>query len=300
MELTLRLSQEKINSRINYPLKNLCSLASGGNAEYYFEPKNTFELETIIQIANEYNIPYTILGDGTNVLISDKGIKGFVISMKAFLGITIKGDLVAALAGEKLDHLINRAIEHNLTGLEELGGIPGTVGGAIKGNVGANDKSISNYFFYADYLSQDGKLHRKASNFDDFGYRSSPFKDTDIILTCALRLVPNKDSVQARQKKEYYRTLKIKKGQFTAPSAGCFFKNPIGDKSAGELIDLAGLKGYSLNNAKVSPFHGNFIINPQKNATSQELYDLSQYVIQTVKEKFNITLEYEIRLLGEF
>ena len=87
MELTLRLSQEKINSRINYPLKNLCSLASGGNAEYYFEPKNTFELETIIQIANEYNIPYTILGDGTNVLISDKGIKGFVISMKAFLEI---------------------------------------------------------------------------------------------------------------------------------------------------------------------------------------------------------------------
>jgi UDP-N-acetylenolpyruvoylglucosamine reductase len=299
MDLTVRLREEKINQRTDYPLRNLSSLGCGGNADYFFEPKNTVELETIIRIANEYSIPFTILGDGTNVLISDKGIRGFVISMKSFLGITIKGDLVTALAGENLDRLINRAIEHNLTGLEELGGIPGTIGGAVKGNAGANDKWISNYFFYADYLQKDGILRRKAFHDDDFAYRKSPFSDTDIILSCAFRLVPNKDSASARLRKDRFRAAKIKKGQFLSPSAGCFFKNPEG-MSAGALIDKAGLKGRTLGGAVISPFHANFIVNPERKASAKELYDLSQIAIEEVHKQFGVKLEYEIRLLGEF
>lgn len=300
MELNVLLREEKINSRMDYPLRNSTTLSTNGCAQYYFEPKNTAELETIIKIANEYKMPYTILGSGTNVLISDEGIKGFVISMKAFSGITIKGDLLASLAGENLDHLINRAIEHNLTGLEELGGIPGTVGGALKGNAGANGKQISDYFFYADYLSQDGNLRRKAYNKDDFDYRKSPFKDTDIILTCALRLVPNKDSASAMVKKENYRIERIKKGQFFAPSAGCIFKNPKGEKSAGLLIDEAGLKGFEMNGAMVSPYHGNFIINPEKKASAESIYRLSKYIKNKVLDLYGIELEYEIKLLGPF
>ncbi len=300
MEINVRLREEKINSRLDYPLKNLTSLGIGGNAEYYFEPKNTTEIETIVKIASEYKLPYTILGNGTNVLISDKGVKGFVINMKNFLGITIKGDLVSALAGENLDRLINRAIEHNLIGLEEMGGIPGTVGGAVKGNAGSYGKSISNYFFYADYISEDGKIRRHCNNGDDFSYRHSPFSDKDVLLTCAFRLVPYKDSVKARQKKENYRTERIRKGQFAFPSAGCFFKNPKEGVSAGKLIEDAGLKGLKMGNAIVSPYHGAFIINPSKKATSDEVYQLSQHIIETVKDKFGITLEKEVKLIGEF
>lgn len=300
MELNVRFREEKINSRLNYPLNKMTSLGIGGPADYYVEPKNISEIETIVNLANEYKLPYVVLGNGTNVLISDKGYKGIVINMKNFLGITIKGDLVSALVGENLDRLINRAIEHNLKGLEELGGIPGTVGGAVKGNAGSNGKAISDYFFYADYIAQDGKIRRMSNYGDNFSYRQSPFSDTDILLNCSFRLAPCKDTAKAMQKKETFKTERKLKGQYAFPSAGCFFKNPESGVSAGKLIDDAGLKGFKMGNAIVSPYHASFLINPTKKASAKEIYDLSLYIIDKVKERFGITLEREVRLIGEF
>lgn len=299
MELNVRLTKEKINIKADAPLAEHNSFRTGGEAQFFALPKNINEMATVLECAKEEGLPITILGGGTNVLISDKGVKGMVIGMNLMHGVTIKGDLISAVAGENLDSLINRAIEHNLTGLEELGGIPGTIGGATKGNSGAHGKDIATYFFYADYLGPDFKLHRMPSFSDAFSYRKSPFGKDDIILTVALRLATNRKTAEAYTRKEYFKQLRRDKGEFRYASAGCVFHNPEG-QNAGALIDSCSLKGTQLGGALISPYHANFIVNENKEATSQEIYDLSQIAAKAVYERYGIKLEYEIKLLGDF
>ena len=210
----------------------------------------------------------------------------------------MKGGLFIAYAGESLENVINKSIEHHLTGLEELGGIPGTTGGATWGNAGANGVSISTFFFYADYITPDGKLKRMPSYCDAFSYRKSPFQKGDIILSTAFRLKADRNTAEAREKKEYYKRERKRKGQYDALSAGCFFRNPPA-VSAGSLIEQAGLKGFSHGGAMVSDRHANFIINTG-NATSKDIYELSELVANAVEKKFGITLEREVTLLGKF
>lgn len=296
--LISRLTEQGLDIVPDMDLSTLSSLGTGGKAECLATPHHIGQLVALLDTAREHGIPVTVIGSLTNTLVSDEGIEGIVISTKGIRGIVIKGDLLTAYAGERLDEVINKAIGHNLSGLEELGGIPGTVGGATFGNAGANGTEISTHFFYSDYITKDGRIRRMPAYSDAFSYRHSPFTDDDIILSTAFRLIPNRDSAESRKRKEHFKQLRIERGQFRYPSAGSVFRNPP-LLSAGRLIDEAGMKGFVHKGAMVSPYHANFIVNAG-GATSRDIWELSQIVLAAVEKKFNITLEYEIRLLGKF
>lgn len=295
----VRFKEEKINLRKDFPLDQLTSFRTGGKAEYLLSPSSVADLVRTLDICRELSMPATIAGAFTNCLVPDAGIRGAVITTTGVKGLVIKGDLVTAYAGERLDNLLNKTIEHHLTGLEELGGIPGTVGGATWGNAGANGKSIGTYFFYSDYINASGKFMRMPSFSDAFGYRRSPFAPGDVIISTAFRLVPNYDTASAREKKEEYRRMRREGGQYDQPNAGCVFRNPGEGVSAGMLIDSCGLKGMSYGGAMVSHRHANFIVNAD-NATSSDIFALSEICREAVAAKYNITLEYELKFLGDW
>lgn len=299
MEDKVQKLSQIINIKKNVSLKNHTSFNTGGKAEYLCYPKTIKHVYSVIDAAREQNLPIYVLGYGSNVLVSDKGLKGITMIMNKMKGITIKGDLLSAQAGEPLDYIINQAIEHNLTGLEELSGIPGSIGGAIMSNAGCHGKDISKYFFFADYLTRDGKIKRQNNFIGAFSYRKSPFANGEIILNVALRLKPNKNSAEAKRTAERYKNMRKESGQYDYHSAGSFFKNPEGF-IAGELIDKCGLKGLRIGGAAISKKHANFIIKIDDTIKSQDVYELAKIMKAKVKEKFNITLQEEVRYLGEF
>lgn len=274
------------------------SLKTGGEARYLAFPENLTQIMVLLEAARSEGVPIAVVGSLTNMLISDEPFDGLIMAMSHLKGITIKGDLLTAYSGEMLDYVINRAIEHNLTGLEQLGGIPGTIGGAVAGNAGAYGRQIADVFFYADCVDFNGNLKRFPSYIDRFSYRTSPFTEGHIIISAAFRLSPSRNTVAARKIKEEYRRERSEKGQYQYPSAGCIFRNPEG-YSAGRLIDECGLKGRTIGGALVSEAHANFIVN-KGGATSRDIYELSQLVRDEVKKQKDIDLEYEIRLLGRF
>lgn len=298
MQFNVGLYSEKINILPDEPLSKHSFLRCGGKAELLAFPKSTEELVLVVKEAKRTHTPITVLGGTTNTLISDKGIEGLVISTKNLKGITVTENLVVAAAGETLDNVIDKTIEHNLEGLEKLGGIPGTVGGAIFGNAGANGISAGDFCFYIDYIDRDGEIQRMMHCSDIFSYRKSPFSKDDIIFNVAFRLTPSLNIKDTKLEKERYQKERIEKGQFRYPSLGCFFKNP-GNISAGKLLDELGAKEMSVNGASVSPFNANVLIKKQ-NAISQDFYDLSKKLQSLVKEKKGIDLEYEVNLLGDF
>lgn len=279
-------------------MSRCCSMATGGTASCVIYPASTAELEEAVWRIRKAGVNVIPAGGLTNTLVSDLRIEDIILSTRLLKGIVIKGDLFTACAGEKLDDVINKSIEHHLGGLEEFGGIPGSVGGAVFGNAGSHGKDISTYFFYADYLTKEGSIRRMPSYSDAFSYRTSPFSKGEIIITAAFRLNPIGSTAQERQKKEMYKAERIEKGQFRYPSAGCIFKNPP-LLSAGRLIDECGLKGFSRKGAMISPYHANFIVNAG-GATSQAVYELALIARNAVAKKFNIDLEWEIKFIGDF
>ena len=193
----------------NVDLSALTSTRTGGCCDFFHAPMTIEALLEDLERARSLSIPVTVLGCMSNVLVSDRGIAGLVISTRAVKGIEIKGDLVIAACGERLDAVINKALDHNLAGLEELGGIPGTVGGATWGNAGANGLEVGDRFFYSDYITASGKLRRMPSYCDAFSYRSSPFEEGDTILCTAFRLQPLGATAQARVRKEAFKAKRI-------------------------------------------------------------------------------------------
>ncbi len=280
------------------PLGPVSGMRTGGKAEFFCAPASVRQLRAVLEMARRHGVRTHVIGSLTNTLVSDEGVEGIVISTAKIRGLLIKGDLFTAYAGEKLDTVINKSVEHKLTGLERLGGIPGTVGGAVVGNAGANGLSISEHVLYMDIMTKDAKVHRLPHYAGAFGYRSSPIGDDELLLSVAFRLGPTLNTVQARQEKERYKAERVRMGQFRNPSLGCFFKNP-GGTSAGKLIDEAGLKGISIGGAATADFHAGFIIN-KGNATSKDVMDLSRLIQDRVHAKTGIMLEREVRLLGDF
>ena len=298
MDLKVRLKEEKINILTEFDLGGASTLKCGGKVRYIAYPTSAEEASILIKTARECNYKSYITGSLSNILVQDGLLDYLVISTQNLKGIVIKGDLVTAYAGEKLDQVINRAIEHNLIGLEKLGGIPGTIGGAVVGNAGANGVQTSDNFFYADYLDKNGNIARMPAYSDSFGYRSSPFTNEMFVVSASFRLKPSRYSAEARKQKEEYIRKRKEMGQYRYPSLGCFFKNPEGE-SAGALIDRCGLKGLHVNDATVSNDHAAFLINRGK-ATANDIYTLSKLVKAKVKEETGIELEYEVKFLGDF
>ncbi|MFA6845052.1 MAG: UDP-N-acetylmuramate dehydrogenase [Sphaerochaetaceae bacterium] len=298
-------SNEKINieqliqHNIDLSLHNTMHIRTFASFGAYCS--NSQELRAAFDYAGQNELPITILGGGSNSVISGKGIPGLTIFTSHLTGCHINGELLCVSSGLYLDKTIDVASEAGLAGLEALGGIPGTVGGAIWGNAGANGVQISDSLFYVDYMTFDGKLHRQRTRPDEFSYRHSPFSEQKdvIIIEAGFRLRPVKQTAQLRIIKEGAKNQRKNGHQFEAPSCGCIFKNPQGGY-AGELVEQAGLKGYAINGASVSKRHANFIVSNEGKATADDVRSLAFYMQKTVQEKFGITLEFEVQFLGQW
>lgn len=296
MDVNLRFQKEKIKFAHNKDLSGLTFFRTMGRAEYFYEPKEPEDLIEALEYAHRKGMPVSVIGSGTHVIISDEGIKGLLISTKRIKGMTIKGNLVTAYCGESLNDVINVGIEHNLMGLEELGGIPGTIAAALKVNATSQGKSISDYHFYSDYLTLDGKLHRRPDYKDFFGNQMSEIEDDEIVLSVTLKLEPSKRTAEARMRKERFVEL-----MFIPPTnnfVGQVFKDPEGMKASQIIKDLNLDRDLGLE-VEFPPFQSNSIFGYQ-DARAKDVYRLIRYVQNEAKDKLGVELKLSVGLLGEF
>ncbi|MFA7370317.1 MAG: UDP-N-acetylmuramate dehydrogenase [Sphaerochaetaceae bacterium] len=304
MSLTISNGEEKINKGHlilkNVPLSRYCTYGTGGSCDYFCQPKNLEEVQIALAWAKKNHQKVTILGCGSNVLISDAGVEGLVIITTLLTSYHVRGTLLCCEAGLAVDSAINLSIDNYLSGLEPLGGLPGSVGGAVYGSASANGLAIATLLEWVDYLDSQGNLNRYHINGGGFSYKVSPFTNTtNFIWEVTFRLKGTNNPSQKRREKEESRLKREEEGQYAYPSAGCIFKNPP-QGPAGYFIEKAGFKGKRLEGARVSDKHANFIIKEDCHVTSQAIYELSSLVQTGVKEAFGITLEREIRLIGRW
>ncbi|MFZ5366444.1 MAG: UDP-N-acetylmuramate dehydrogenase [Patescibacteria group bacterium] len=280
--------------KLNEPMRLHTTFKIGGPADIFYEVKTKEEIVAAVKLARKLKIPYFILGGGSNILVSDKGIRGVVIKIKnEKLG--MKNGRVKAEAGMSLPWLVGETAKGGLSGLEFCAGIPGTVGGAIAGNAGIKDKWIGDLVEEVEILQEDGEKEIISKRECQFGYRQSRFLlEKEIVLGVTLKLIQNNPQSVARRIDKY---LKIRKNQPKEPSAGSVFKNPDGE-SAGKLIEQVGLKGYRIGDAQVSPKHANFIVNLGL-AKGRDVLELIRLCQKRVEEKFAVRLEKEIKIIGE-
>lgn len=284
----------KGNISISEPLSRFTTFRIGGPADYYLEPKDRDDLLKLIKYLKEINYPYIIIGNGSNILISDDGIRGAAINLEfGFTKIEVMKNKVFAEAGIRLSKLVDVCIEHSLVGIENLAGIPGTLGGAILMNAGAYGGEISDYIKVVEVL--DGteiKFLKKEEC--GFSYRKSNLEGK-IILSAEFEL-PFGDKTKAKERRKELLLKRNQSQPVELPNAGSIFKNPSGDYAA-RLIEQAGLKGLTIGGAKVSEKHANFIVN-FNNAAANDVLELMKVIQQTVFQKFGIMLEPEIKMIG--
>ncbi|PLX68500.1 MAG: UDP-N-acetylenolpyruvoylglucosamine reductase [Denitrovibrio sp.] len=279
----------------NISLKNYCSYRTGGKAEYFACPEYNDQLVDVLRYAKENSLPLTILGTGYNVLISDYGVKGLVLSTRCLNRQTdIDGDFVYTGAGEVLDTVIMKCIKAGLGGIENMSGIPGSVGGAVSMNAGAFGTEVKDVAFSIDMCSLDGDLSLIMAEDAGFGYRSADNLE-GIVTGLRMRLKPeNSDELLASRKEILAK--RNEKQPLDFPSCGSVFKRPEGNY-AGTLIEKCGLKGYQIGGAQVAEKHANFIIN-KGGATSSDIYNLIKHVQETVFKETGVQLDKEVRFIG--
>lgn len=278
----------------NIPLAPLTTFGIGGPAFWFITAKDKKEILEAIKASRELEIPSFILGGGSNILIADQGFPGLVIKIKNE-GLTIKGTKITAEAGLPLAKLVESAQKNLLSGLECCVGIPGSVGGAVCGNAGAREEWIGQIIEGVSIIDKESKIAHLNNRDCKFSYRESRFKNNsqEIILEADFALKKEKRKIIEQKIKSF---LEARKNQPKEKSAGSVFKNPPGD-SAGRLIDQAGLRGKKIGQAQISEKHANFIINTG-GAKAEEVLELIRLAQKTVKEKFNVNLELEIKLVG--
>ena len=282
----------------NEPLKNHTSFKIGGPAEEFAEAKSTDDVISLIEYAKEKGIPYMIMGNGSNLLVSDKGVKGLVIKIaKGFDNVEIIGEKVIAEAGILLSKLSNMVADCELSGMEEVSGIPGTLGGGIYMNAGAYGGELKDIVERVTYLS-GGEIKVAEKGELDFGYRHSRFSGTDDIILSAELSLKKGDIAEIREKMADFKERRCSKQPLAMPSAGSTFKRPEG-YFAGKLIEDAELKGFSIGGAQVPEKHSGFVVNTG-DATAQDVLSLIKHIQDTVYAKFGVKLETEVKLVGEF
>lgn len=275
------------------PLARYATYRLGGPADLFYVAKTTEELVKAIKLARKLAMPYFLLGGGSNLLVSGQGFRGMVIKVENSK-LEVKGEKILAEAGVPLKKLIQVATENSLTGLEFAVGIPGTVGGAVRGNAGAWQESLGNKVVRVKIMNEKGEIKWIDVQKCDFTYRQSRFKKTkEVILAAELGLKRgSKAEIEAKIKFNQAK----RANQPKEPSAGCVFINPK-PRSAGQMIDQCGLKGRQIGGAQISLQHANFIINTGQ-AKANDIFQLIKLAKRTVKEKFGVALEIEIVLLG--
>jgi UDP-N-acetylmuramate dehydrogenase len=287
--------------KIKEPLNKYSTFGIGGEASVFVNVDSMDELFSLSRIIRYYNIPYYVVGNGSNTLFLDTGFKGVVIHLKGkFEEIKAIGEMIYAGAGAKLSSLLSYCIINELGGLEFLAGIPGSVGGALRMNAGISEKlSIGNFVTEIEIFHlTDGNVtvHSVGNGGVKFYYRGSSIDDSSIILFAKFKLTRSKKE-EIEKKIEEFLQVRRNKQPVGGLQVGSIFKNPPG-KHAGELIESVGMKGYRCGGVYVSEKHANFIIN-SGTGTSDDVCQIIEEINRRVKEKYGIVLELEIKIVGE-
>ena len=282
---------------INEDMKNHIYFKVGGPADIFLTPKSIEQLSETVKICKQNNIPYLIIGNGSNLLVKDGGIRGVVIALTKLDKLQSKGNFIKAEAGVLLKDVSDRAVENSLTGFEFASGIPGSVGGAVFMNAGAYDGEIKNVILEAEVLDEEGNVIVLNRDELELGYRTSRvMKDNLVVLSAIFQLeIGEKEAIQSRV--DELTAKREEKQPLEYPSAGSTFKRPEG-YFAGKLIQDAGLKGYSVGGAAVSEKHSGFVIN-KGGATAKDILELIKYIQDEVYKQFGVELHTEVRILGE-
>ncbi|KGR73217.1 UDP-N-acetylmuramate dehydrogenase [Streptococcus phocae subsp. salmonis] len=278
-------------------LKEYTYTKVGGPADYLAFPRNRYELARIISYANKEKIPWLVLGNASNLIVRDGGIRGFVIMFDKLNTVRINGYTLEAEAGANLIQTTKIAKFHSLTGFEFACGIPGSIGGAVFMNAGAYGGEISQIFLSAKILTKQGEIKTISARDMAFGYRHSSIQETgDIVISAKFALRPgNYEAItQEMNRLNHLRQLKQ---PLEFPSCGSVFKRPPG-YFAGQLIMEANLKGYRIGGVEVSEKHAGFMVNVA-NGTAKDYENLIAHVIDTVYQNSGVRLEPEVRIIGE-
>lgn len=287
------------NILLEEPMNRHTTFRVGGPAEVFVTVENREQLEKIIKYLNLVERPYFILGNGSNLLVGDKGYRGVIIRLGGeFTRLTVEGTLLTAGASVLLSAAARAAMENGLTGMEFASGIPGSVGGGVKMNAGAYDGEMRNIVESVQVMYKDGSILDLDNETMEFGYRNSVIKNRPyVVLQVSMRLREGgKEEILARMNELTAR--RKEKQPLEYASAGSTFKRPEGH-FAGRLIMDSGLRGARIGGARVSEKHCGFVIN-DGTAVAADIAELIQEVIETVKEKFGVTLEPEVIFLGDF
>ena len=285
------------NVIINAEMKDYVHFRVGGPADILLLPENKEQVIKSIQICKENNIPYFVLGNGSNLLVKDGGVKGVVIKLKEVKNIKVYDETIEAECGAMLKDVSSVAVENSLTGFEFACGIPGTIGGAVFMNAGAYDGEISDIIDSAEVIDNEGEIRTLSKEELDLGYRSSVImKKNYIVLSAKFKLIKG-EVIKIKERVEDLTYKRESKQPLEYPSAGSTFKRPTG-YYAGKLIQDAGLKGYAIGGAAVSEKHSGFVIN-KNNATAKDILDLIKHIQDEVKKQFGVDLHPEVRIIGE-
>lgn len=293
-DIAQQLQELSLDFIENEPLSKHTTLCLGGNADFFVKVKTYDELKNLLKIITKNNIPYFIMGGGSNLLFSDNGFKGIVFKLTGeFEEISISGNIVTTGSATSLGTVIKQSAEQSLHGFEHFIGIPGTIGGAVFGNAGLNNSWIGSFIDTVEVMDFNGNIKKYGSCDVVFSYRSCNLKNC--VITKAIFILKNGD------KNDILKTVsaEVEKRIFTQPlgtkNAGCVFKNPEG-QNAGYLIDILGLKGFNIGGIKVSDIHANFLVNTG-NGTSSEMLQLIELIKEKVRERFKIELQTEIKII---
>jgi len=282
----------------NEPMSKHTTFRIGGNADVFVSPKVS-QVADVISLAKEYDIPVTVIGNGSNLLVGDKGIRGLVLSFgKEAEEIQLDGRCMTVSAGTILAKAAAEAAKNSLTGLEFAAGIPGTLGGAIVMNAGAYGGEMKDVIISAKVLTPEGEVKELSAEELDLSYRHSCIPEKGyIVLEACLELTPG-DETAIRETMADFKNRRVEKQPLEYPSAGSTFKRPEG-YFAGKLIQDADLRGYQVGGAQVSEKHCGFIINAG-DATAKDVLQLIEDVKRIVFDKFQVELEPEVKMIGEF
>ena len=286
--------------RTDEPMSSHTTFRIGGTADYFVMPSSIAELQSIVDLLKKSDIEYYVIGNGSNLLVGDKGFRGVIIQLSdEFSEVSYIDDVtVKVMSGMKLSRLGNQLADRGLAGFEFATGIPGTIGGAVRMNAGAYGGEIKDIIVSADVLDADGNIITLDKAELELGYRTSCILKRGYIVVSATFRLEKKDTDKI---KEYIRELSVKrrtKQPLEYPSAGSTFKRPEGYYAA-KLIEEAGLKGLSAGDAQVSEKHAGFVIN-KGNATAKDVCVLTDKIMEEVMKKDGVKLELEVIKLGEF
>lgn len=281
------------------PMSKHTTFRIGGPADLFVAPENTDEIKKLIAICKEEEVPYFILGNGSNLLVSDKGYRGVIIQLyRSFGQITLKENEIHAQAGALLSGIAAMAREASLTGFEFAGGIPGTLGGAVVMNAGAYGGEMKDVLKEVTVLTPEGEIVTLQAGELQMGYRTSIIKEAGYIVLEAVISLKKGDQDEIKSRMQELAGMRSSKQPLSYPSAGSTFKRPEG-YFAGKLIMDSGLRGYQVGGAQVSEKHCGFVINTG-NATAKDVTTLMADVQRIVMEKFGVKLEPEVKFLGDF